>query len=446
MQQRHGQVHFHIRIDAAGQYALNLEQFLRSLPVAKSITVGEPKRNKDYRNAHFPKRKSDPVESMACARFAIVERPRGTAAITAEMHELREICGALESQSKHLRRLVNQFHNRLSRIFPELAVLATDLSSGWVLRLLSKYPTPERIAAARLSSLEAIPYVSKSKAEQVQAAAQTTTAALRGPVIEEVVRQLAREIEHTKQVEAKLKQALKQANQALPASNHQQLESIPGIGKQTAAALVAKVVSIDRFETPQALVSFFGVFPEENTSGTTQARDAYGVSSEAVPRYRGGLEDFQFFRSRGTAAGHPRTPACSRIRRKRRGGCYSLIQAFAESGNVSYRLRLILHSGEAVAAFPKPRRYSDVSGRAPQTYQCAHRVDGANPPSEPATKSGITGGLAALIWPTKWLPRPATPTAPQDTATDGTRASSPPPPMGPVVLKYPIIDLSLGSR
>src|SRR5262249_51231565 len=48
-------VHFHIRLDAAGQYATNLETFLRSLPFPKTLTVGEPARNQDYRKALFPK-------------------------------------------------------------------------------------------------------------------------------------------------------------------------------------------------------------------------------------------------------------------------------------------------------------------------------------------------------------------------------------------------------
>jgi hypothetical protein len=45
------------------------------------------------------------------------------------------------------------------------------------------------------------------------------------------------------------------------------LLTIPGIGRQTAAALVAKIISIDRFSTPAQLVSYFGAFPEENSSG-----------------------------------------------------------------------------------------------------------------------------------------------------------------------------------
>jgi hypothetical protein len=60
---------------------------------------------------------------------------------------------------------------------------------------------------------------------------------------------------------------LEQAYDALPPGPHRQLETIPGIGKQTAAALVAKIVSIDRFATAGSVVNYFGVFPEENTSG-----------------------------------------------------------------------------------------------------------------------------------------------------------------------------------
>ena len=49
---KYGDVHFTIRIDAAGQYAVNLELFLRGLDLPMTISVGEPKRNKDYQKAH----------------------------------------------------------------------------------------------------------------------------------------------------------------------------------------------------------------------------------------------------------------------------------------------------------------------------------------------------------------------------------------------------------
>jgi hypothetical protein len=71
---------FHVRIDAAGQYAVNLEVFLRSLNLPMTVSVGEPKRNKDYQKAHYPKRTTDDTESQAMARFAVVELPDATPA------------------------------------------------------------------------------------------------------------------------------------------------------------------------------------------------------------------------------------------------------------------------------------------------------------------------------------------------------------------------------
>ena len=55
---RHPQLHLHIRIDAAGQYAENLLQWLHQLDLDTTISVGQPARNKAYRKVHFDKRKA----------------------------------------------------------------------------------------------------------------------------------------------------------------------------------------------------------------------------------------------------------------------------------------------------------------------------------------------------------------------------------------------------
>ena len=64
-----------------------------------------------------------------------------------------------------------------------------------------------------------------------------------------------------------LEHLLLSAFRALPHGSHMLIESIPGIGEATAAILVAKIISIDRFETPKSLVGYFGVFPKEDSSG-----------------------------------------------------------------------------------------------------------------------------------------------------------------------------------
>ena len=85
LHEQHPTANFHVRIDAAGQYAVNLELFLRSLKLPMTISVGEPKRNKDYQKAHFPKRTTDDTESQAMARFAVVELPNATSAPSTPM-------------------------------------------------------------------------------------------------------------------------------------------------------------------------------------------------------------------------------------------------------------------------------------------------------------------------------------------------------------------------
>src|SRR5262249_52369456 len=67
--------------------------------------------------------------------------------------------------------------------------------------------------------------------------------------------------------EKKTRKSLTAALADLPASSHVQVVTIPGIGEATAAVLVAKIVGIDRFATPNQLVNYFGVFPEEDRSG-----------------------------------------------------------------------------------------------------------------------------------------------------------------------------------
>ena len=138
LERRFPTAHFHFRIDAASQYATNLDNFLRDLPLSKTISVGEPARNRSYRKAHFPKRKADVTDSYCQARYAIVERPKDTLGVPREFY-------------------------------------------------------------------------------------------------------------------------------ALPASAP--ITSIPGIGDATAAVLTAKIISIDRFRSAGQLVAYFGVFPEEHTSG-----------------------------------------------------------------------------------------------------------------------------------------------------------------------------------
>jgi transposase len=263
--ERFPNAHFHIRLDVAGQYATNLEGFLHGLPVPKTISTGEPDRNRKYREVHFPKRKADGVESRCAARFALVEKPKGALVIPSEILELREIVSRLESQTRQVTRFTNQLRGLLARTFPELALLAQNFQARWLLDLLHKYPTPQRIAQARLASLEKIPYLSQDRAKRIQAAALLTVGSLKGETAEELVRGLVAQLWSAIQLEDKLHDLMVKQYESLEEPNL--LSTIPGIGSGTAAVLTAKMIVIARFLTPDAVVGCFGVFAEEDSSG-----------------------------------------------------------------------------------------------------------------------------------------------------------------------------------
>jgi transposase len=266
-------VHFHIRLDTAGQYAVNLETFLRALPFPKTLTLGEPLRNAHYRQALFPKRKADPTESLCAARFALVEQPQATPVIAAPFMMLREIAQRLQAEVRQSTRLTNQLHNLLARVFPELALIVPDLQAGYILELLRRYPTPAQLARARSAALAAIAHLHADVALRLQTQAASSVASYQGDDAAALVRRLVKQLQASAAAQADLLKQLTTAYRQLPQANH--LDTIPGIGVATAAILTAKIVSIERFQTPAQLVNYFGVFPEEESSG---------VDKNGVPR------------------------------------------------------------------------------------------------------------------------------------------------------------------
>jgi transposase len=270
-----GRVHFRCRLDLAGRYADNLLAFLKALcnPPADgtalanacfTISCGDPQRNKNYRAAIFGAKKSDPVEAQACARYALTENPKATTLLSPDQHVLGQIASRLESQARQSTRVVNQLHNLLARTFPELALLVHDISAGWVLALLEKYPAAAKLARARTSALEKIPFLPHERIEELLASARTSVASLTGPAAEELVRDLVRQVKDARLRQKSLEKMLVDVYRRLPA-NH--LDTITGFGPVTAAILTAKIVDPHRFAEAGKLVGLFGVFPVEASSG-----------------------------------------------------------------------------------------------------------------------------------------------------------------------------------
>ena len=256
-----------VRIDAAGQYARNLEGFLRSLPLELLVSVGEPQRNRNYRLAHMPSKKSDKAEAEAMARFAVVERPDASFSALPQFVMLQQIASRLQGLSRDLTRCINRFHGLISNVFPELAIVQKDLTANWVLALLAKWPTPERLVKADPQRVKALRYLSDEKADELLQHARKSVGTMRGTVAEQLVKIMVEELRHAQEAKDSLERMLVQAYRDLPPGNYHRLVTIPGIGEATAAVLTSKIGDIARFDNPRKLVGYFGIYPEASSSG-----------------------------------------------------------------------------------------------------------------------------------------------------------------------------------
>ncbi len=186
------------------------------------------------------------------ARFALVERPAASPEPQRPMTLLREVAGRLQGQVKQTTRATNQLHNLLARTFPELATLADDITAGWVLRP-ARDATPPPSASPRPTS----PRWRRSP---------IWTATRPGPFSRPPASRWPRSAgrwprrwsatSSSRSFAASGRSGISQRLLAeawddLPASPHVRVLTIPGIGKATAAVLVAKIVDIDRFATPE---------------------------------------------------------------------------------------------------------------------------------------------------------------------------------------------------
>ena len=83
--------------------------------------------------------------------------------------------------------------------------------------------------------------------------------------MEELLRDQVRQLREGRARQKRLENAMVQAYRHLPTPNYS--DTIPGVGDVTAAVLTAFILDIDRFETVNKLVAYFGVLPFEVSSG-----------------------------------------------------------------------------------------------------------------------------------------------------------------------------------
>jgi len=254
-----------IGLEHTGHYSQNLIRFLSdkgmTVVALNPLTVNMYRKSKSLRNT-----KTDKSDARYIAEVT------AKTAVDKRRHILNDI-GTLKSLTRYryrvlktLQTMKNRYRRVLQIVFPEFETIF-NVNYKTTIDLLAKYPSPKDILKtdkdALVKSLDKISrgHYGKKAVPLIEAAENSIGSSNAGDAFE--LKHLAKQIsflqEELEILEEKLEIILNRLGTPIL--------SIPGIGVNTGAAILAEIGNIKNFETPAKLLAFVGSEPTIYQSG-----------------------------------------------------------------------------------------------------------------------------------------------------------------------------------
>lgn len=250
-----------IALESTGHYNYNIVVFLREL--GYNVFAYNPFIIKQFaKSQSLRKTKTDRKDALLIARKLRSD-------VTPEYYQTDKLIDELKELTRYQNRLIqsrskckNLYVRLLDIIFPELSSYVSKLHSHFVYELLTKYPSPQKIARARFSSLLKIKRLTADKAHQIQETARQTI----GNASPALSLELVQLIESIKHYDKQINQTQEEINRLMTNLNSP-ITSIPGIGSRLGAVILAEIKTIHNFKNPNQLQAFAGLDPAIYQSG-----------------------------------------------------------------------------------------------------------------------------------------------------------------------------------
>jgi transposase len=278
-----------VGMEATGHYWQNLFAFL--VGEGFRVVLINPLRTRRFAEEDLQRTKTDAIDALGIARFLRQKRPAAVAVPDEATQELRELVRLRDQLVGQVQEQVNRLHRLVDLGFPELTRFIGDLSGPLATTLLRRYPTARQFASERTRRLAKLIYdgrhhVGGDLAQTLIAAAKASVGAHHGDAYQIQVRYACEQLEL-------LRRQLGQTSRDIDGlvAKHELgklLVTIPGIGPQTAARVLAEAGDLSRFRDGDALASYVGLVPGLRHSGkNTPARATLAPMGNA--RLRRGL-------------------------------------------------------------------------------------------------------------------------------------------------------------
>lgn len=275
-------------MEATGHYWQNLYGHLTEQ--GYSVAVINPLRTRRYAEEELARTKTDAIDAKALARFGAEKKPATTILPDEATRELRELVRMRDRLVQEHADKTRQLHRLVDLGFPEFKRLVKDLDGALALTLLSEYPTAvayERTTPGAIGKLKVgNRKIGHELAQAVFEAATHSVGRHHGYAYELQVRYLCDDL---RLLQRRISEIEGDINGLL--EKHEigkLLKTIPGIGSQTSARIVAEVGDPSQFASSSTLAAFIGLVPTLRQSGRNRSTRGH-LTSIGHARLRKGL-------------------------------------------------------------------------------------------------------------------------------------------------------------
>lgn len=328
-----------IGLESTGHYGMNLKLFLEannfSFMEFNPLLINRFVKSKSLR-----KTKSDSIDCMMIAHYLMTVEYKPYPSLLYHTEMLKSLTRFRDSLVRQRSRQLVELTNILDKIFPEFKPFFGGKFSVTALHILANYSSPERIANMNSKSYEALRKLSRGRFSTVDFAklkqlAKNTV----GNTDDFLLQEMKITLELYTLLDSKIDNIEQSIKECVSSINPPML-TVPGIGIESTAVILAEFGDFRKFSKPSQLLSFAGAEPGYFQSGTSETggkmvkhgsshlRYALMNCAQTVVNYE---PTFAEFYAKKRAEGKPHRVALSHVVKKLLRVIYTL-----QTQNIAY--------------------------------------------------------------------------------------------------------------
>jgi transposase len=262
----HPGLEMYAAVESTGGYENNWFNTLKSYQKVFNLKVARinPTGVNLNRRASMKRNVTDAISALSIAEY-MINHP-GNIAFDQE-DKWKTLCrhwNFVEMQKAQRTQTINQLETILYCANPTLIRYKKDNLPNWLLELIIKCPTADKLAKAKPEKLAKIPYLTLARAKALVTEAKQSIASSTDKNAEILVSQIACQI---KAFDQNIKSQMRLIEQELICPEIEILKSFIGIDTISAIGLLLEIGAIERFPTVKGFSCYFGLHPKFKQSG-----------------------------------------------------------------------------------------------------------------------------------------------------------------------------------